>query len=181
MTRDNIVRLGLDYVYQDSSAKTLLMQAGKPIDNAIDICMNNKVVPNEIINTIRDSLMGMGINTTIGDSVSNIKICLDNSFGLKLSSIDVEENIQTLLDVLITEGVIEKKYKNMIEASGKETSNSKQGEILKHIQMKILSDLDILPLLFLREYILSKKKIHLGYDCILQPFFIVTEKTRFDD
>jgi len=181
MTRDEIHKLGLDYNYKEGSAKALLMQAGKTIDNTVDFCTNDKTVPNEIISTIQHSLMGIGINSTIGDSINNIKICQDNTSGIKLLSIDVVGNIQALLEALMANDVIEKKYKYLIEASGKETSNNKQGEILKHTQMKILTELNILPLVFLREYILSNKKIHLGYDSSRQPFFIVTEKTRFND
>ncbi len=181
MTRDEIKKLGLDYGYQEGLKKYLPVRAGKTVDNTVDFCTNDKTVPKEILSSIQHSLADMGLETATGDSASNIQTCMENSSGLKLLSIGVPENIQALLDVLIASGAIEKKYKYLIEAFMKETSNNKQGEILKHAQMKILSDLNILPLLFLRESIMSGKRIRLGYDCSRQPFFTVTEKTGFVD
>ena len=181
LTRDEIVKLGLDYRYRDGSPKILIMKEGKPIENVIDLCTHNKDIPDEIVYMVRDSLIDMGLNTKIVDSEGNIRICHDDVFGMELLSFDVAGNIQELLDALITEDIIDKKYKYLIEALSKEISNSKQSEILKHIQMKILTDMNILPLIFLREYALSKKDIYLGYDCGLQPFFIVTEKTQINN
>jgi len=175
LTRDEIIRLGLDFGQRDGSQEALLVQDGK----SIDFCASSKDIPDEIIHTVRDSLIKTGINLLAADPEGGIKIYRDDAYDLKLLSIDATGNIQTLLDNLISENEIDKKYKYLIEASGKITSNTRQADLLKHIQIKILADINILPLVFIREYALTKKDIDPGYDCTSQPFFIVTEKTRF--
>jgi hypothetical protein len=175
LTRDEIIRLGLDYGHRDGSREALTVQTGKPVG----FCANSKEIPDEIIHTIRDTLIRTGINLSTADPEGGIKICQDNAYDLKLLSFEATGNVQTLLGILMTENEIDKKYKYLVEASGKITSNTRQADLLKHIQMKILADINILPLVFVREYALLKKDIDLGYDCTSQPFFMVTEKTRF--
>lgn len=175
LTRDEIIRLGLDYGHSDGSQEALPVQTGEPVG----FCANSREIPDEIIHTIRDTLIRTGINLSADDQEGGIKICRDNAYDLKLLSLEATGNVQTLLGILMTENEIDKKYKYLVESSGKITSSTRQADLLKHIQMKILADIDILPLVFVREYALLKKDIDLGYDCTSQPFFMVTEKTRF--
>lgn len=177
MSRDEIIRFGLNYGNNKVSSEELLVKEGV----AIDLCTSSKDIPDIIIYSIRDSLIKTGINLLTADPEGGIRTCRDDSYNLKLYSFDSTCNIHTLLDNLMTENGIEKKYEYLIEASGKITSNTRQADLLKHIQIKILADIEILPLVFIREYALSIKEIDPGYDCSSQPFFIVNEKTRFAD
>jgi hypothetical protein len=177
LSREDIIRFGLDYGNNNVSSERLLVKEGV----SIDLCTSSRDVPDIIIYSIRDSSIKTGINLLTDDSKGGIKICRDDAYDLKLLSFDAAGNVHTLLSILMAENVIDKKYEYMIEASGKITSNTRQADLLKHIQIKILADINILPLVFIREYALSKKDIDPGYDCSSQPFFIVTEKTRFAD
>ncbi len=177
MSRDEIIRFGLNYKNNNVSSEEILVKEGV----SIDLCTSSKDIPDIIVYSIRDSLTKTGINLLAADPVSGIKTCRDDSYNLKLYSFESTCNIHTLLNMFMTQNVIDKKYKYLIEASGKITSNTRQADLLKHIQIKLLADIDILPLVFIREYALLKKDIDPGYDCNSQPFFIINEKTRFAD
>ncbi|HEY9160837.1 MAG TPA: ABC transporter substrate-binding protein [Desulfomonilia bacterium] len=174
LTRDEIIRLGLDYGLSDSSRKALPVNTGEQVV----LCVKSREIPDEIIHKLRDILKKMGFNLSADDPEDVITTCRDDACDLKLLSFETTGSIQKLLGILMTENGIDKKYKYLVEASERITSNARQTDLLKHIQIKILADIDILPLVFIREYAVLKKDIDLGYDCTSQPFFIVMEKTR---